>query len=155
MSKTELVKLRGDGCALAQGSHGRAGCGECIACARHEATAALALLRRIVTYATEDRATTPGYTRLARALEEARQLLRMPVSNAAPGIASTIFECRTCGNYTWGKTDGSCDQPGWARIAGIDGPNAICPECRADPTALDALKADGYENARIADEVGA
>jgi hypothetical protein len=34
------------------------------------------LLRRIITYAREDRARTPGFTRLARALEEADGLIR-------------------------------------------------------------------------------
>ena len=35
----------------------------------------LALLRRIETYCREDKARTPGVTRLARALDEARALL--------------------------------------------------------------------------------
>jgi hypothetical protein len=34
------------------------------------------LLRRIITYAREDKARTPGFTRLARALEEAERIIR-------------------------------------------------------------------------------
>ena len=37
---------------------------------------AVRLLRRITKYAREDRATTPGVTRLARALEEAEAIIR-------------------------------------------------------------------------------
>ena len=52
----------------------------------------------------------------------------------------TLFICRCCGECSWGLTDGTIFAPGWARIARIDGPNAICPECIADPHALDGLK---------------
>ena len=61
----------------------------------------------------------------------------------------TTFECRCCGAYVGGKTDGSFDAPGWGRIDRIDGPNAICPASQEDPTALDGLKADGYERAHV------
>jgi len=60
----------------------------------------------------------------------------------------TIFECRTCGACTSGKSDGSFDAPGWGRLAGIDGRNGICPECIGDPSALDGLK-DEYPNVRV------
>lgn len=62
----------------------------------------------------------------------------------------TIFQCRCCDASTSGKNDGSFDAPNWGRIEGIDGPNALCPRCVADPLALEGLVADGYPDARIA-----
>lgn len=57
-------------------------------------TEATALLERIVKYAREDRATTPGVTRLARALSEAERLLfRAP---AQPDPEPT-WQCVDCG----------------------------------------------------------
>ncbi len=52
----------------------------------------------------------------------------------------TIFGCRTCPASTPGWTDGRFASPGWGRIDHIDGPNAICPVCAADPTSLDCLR---------------
>ncbi len=60
----------------------------------------------------------------------------------------TTFECRCCGVFVSGKTDGSFDEPGWGRIDGIDGPDAICPRCVKDPTALDGWRAE-YPDARV------
>lgn len=72
------------------------------------------------------------------------------VSPTQPPLGRTLFECRTCGNACHGFTDGAFDDPAWGRIEGIDGPNAICPECQARPEALEGLREDGYENARVA-----
>ena len=58
----------------------------------------------------------------------------------ASDLAATTFSCRTCGVYVAGFTDGSVTEPGWRDIDRIDGPNAICPECIADPEALDGLR---------------
>lgn len=44
-------------------------------------------------------------------------------------LSETIFECRCCGKSTYGMNDGSFKQPGWNRIEGGDGPNAVCPGC--------------------------
>lgn len=55
---------------------------------RKRAEAAESLLRRIIKYATEDRAATPGVTRLARVLEEAKQALAAP--------AQTSERCGKC-----------------------------------------------------------
>lgn len=57
----------------------------------------------------------------------------------------TIFTCRCCSKYTTGHHFGTVNDLGWYRIDGIDGPNAICPDCVASPDALDNLKADGYD----------
>lgn len=67
-------------------------------------------------------------------------------------LNKTIFECRCCGRFTCGFDDGTfdVDEGGvWRRIARIDGPNAICPACQADPEALDFLIEDGYTSAHI------
>jgi hypothetical protein len=67
----------------------------------------------------------------------------------------SLIECRCCsigGKSFWNPRTGSYEAPapGWGRIARIDGPDLICPECREDPVAaLDSLKLDGYENAYI------
>ncbi len=73
---------------------------------------------------------------------------------ASPAVGRTIFGCRCCDASTGGTNDGRFDAPGWGRIERIDGPNAICPRCKADPTALDALKADGYPSAQVAEPLG-
>ena len=53
----------------------------------HEGTSrlsqAIGLLTRIEMYAREDRASTPGTTRLARALKEARELIEREVAHGA------------------------------------------------------------------------
>jgi uncharacterized protein CbrC (UPF0167 family) len=56
----------------------------------------------------------------------------------------TIFTCRCCPASVGGNTDGTAASPGWYRIDGIDGPDAICPACVADPSAMDGLREDGY-----------
>lgn len=61
----------------------------------------------------------------------------------------TLFICRCCGEGSRGLTDGTFFNPGWGRIDRIDGPNAICPECIADPRALEGLKEDGFESAAV------
>jgi chromosome segregation ATPase len=55
---------------------GRKVVGATLEAGAEELAKALDLLHRIVKYAREDRAVTPGYTRLARALEEAEALVR-------------------------------------------------------------------------------
>lgn len=65
------------------------------------------------------------------------------------GLRSTIFECRCCDRVSNGYNDGSVTEPGWHDILNIDGPNAICPDCVKDPTALDSLRADGYYDAHV------
>ncbi len=67
-------------------------------------------------------------------------------------LNETIFECRCCGDAIRGLNDGTFfhDARGpWRRIGNIDGPNAICPVCVADPGCLDSKVEDGYENASI------
>lgn len=63
--------------------------------------------------------------------------------------AETLFTCRCCGESSRGLTDGTFFDPGWGRIDRIDGPNAICPECIADPESLEGLKEDGFESAAV------
>lgn len=70
-------------------------------------------------------------------------------SNQAGADRRTIFNCKCCDRYTWGWNDGTFNAKGWHRIDNVDGPNAICPACVADPTSLDGLIEDGYENAAI------
>lgn len=63
----------------------------------------------------------------------------------------TIFECRCCSASVSGKTDGAFDAPGWRRIGRIDGPDAICPRCSADPHALDDLREE-YPDVHVIQE---
>lgn len=71
---------------------------------------------------------------------------------AAEAVRSeALFNCRTCDASTPGWTDGRFASPGWGRIDHIDGPNAICPVCAADPTSLDCLR-DEYPDVAIAAE---
>ncbi len=65
----------------------------------------------------------------------------------------TVFECRCCGVYCHGWTNGFFSEPGWKRIQFIDGPNAICPNCCNNPQALDFLKEDGFDRAVVVDSV--
>lgn len=67
---------------------------------------------------------------------------------SAGDLTRTIFECRCCARSVGGGTDGSFDEPGWGRIDNIDGPDAICPRCLADPTALDDFR-EAYPNVCI------
>jgi hypothetical protein len=60
-------------------------------------------------------------------------------------MSPTIFTCRCCPASVAGTTNGDVAATGWRRIEGIDGPDAICPACVADPAVLDDLRADGYE----------
>jgi len=78
----------------------------------------------------------------------------MKQESAAAGPKRTIFECRTCQTCCQGWSDGAFAEPGWNRVEGIDGPNAICPECSADPGALSDLRAAGYPNACIVSGIG-
>ena len=70
---------------------------------------------------------------------------------AQGGWSETIFSCRTCPAYTYGRNDGTFAKPGWKRIKHIDGPNAICPLCLMNPDAALAELRDEYPNARIAE----
>jgi hypothetical protein len=69
--------------------------------------------------------------------------------NEASKYDRTIFGCRACDRSTWGGTDGRFEDAGWSRIENIDGPNAICPHCQQDDTALAGLRED-YPKARVA-----
>lgn len=76
----------------------------------------------------------------------------MGIAEPLPGPVMpcmTIFSCRCCSAST-GEWPYDSLPEGWRRIARIDGPNAICPACVADPTALDGLREDGYEDAHVA-----
>ena len=57
----------------------------------------------------------------------------------------TVFSCRCCPASAPGTTDGAVAAPGWHRIEGIDGPDAICPACVANPVSLDSMREDGYQ----------
>ena len=63
----------------------------------------------------------------------------------------SLFSCRCCSRSCMGSDFSS---RGWKEISNIDGPNAVCPSCQADPESLDGLKRDGYENARIVEDGG-
>ena len=67
----------------------------------------------------------------------------------------TTFECRGCGRYIDGYSDGTFCGEGWNRIIHIDGPNAICPACIHDnlEDVLQSLREDGYENACLMNSV--
>ncbi len=74
-------------------------------------------------------------------MEECEQRILALAPPAAETVRTeTIFGCRTCPASTPGWTDGRFASPGWGRIDHIDGPNAICPVCAADPTSLDCLR---------------
>jgi len=64
----------------------------------------------------------------------------------------TTFECRGCGRYVDGYSDGTiiCGS-GWGRIQRIDGPNAICPSCIHDrlEDVLQSFREDGYDHAYV------
>ncbi len=78
------------------------------------------------------------------------EMLSAKVAKVADRIPrATLFTCRCCDRSVQGRVDGTVLEPGWRRIERIDGPNAICPSCEADPTALDALRLDGYEDAHL------
>lgn len=67
-------------------------------------------------------------------------------------MQETLYTCRCCGDSIGGLYDGSFfhDHRGpWRRLAYVDGPNAICPECVSQPDSLDALIEDGYEHVSI------
>ena len=70
----------------------------------------------------------------------AARILALALPAAETVRTETIFGCRTCPASTPGWSDGRFASPGWGRIAHIDGPNAICPVCAADPTSLDCLR---------------
>jgi len=75
-----------------------------------------------------------------------------PESTAVPQPGKrkmTIFTCRTCDNACHGFNDGTMDE-GWRRIDHIDGPNALCPSCAADPKSLLSFHRSGYPNAALA-----
>ena len=74
-----------------------------------------------------------------------------PVSAALPdktaGLTS-LHICRTCDASGWALA-GVNVPPGWSRIERIDGPDSICPKCAINPSALDCLRDDGYEQAHV------
>lgn len=73
---------------------------------------------------------------------------RIDIPEQATADGRTIFECRCCSATTGGTATGIFDATGWNRIARVDGPNAICPTCSADPHALDALHEE-YPDAHV------
>jgi hypothetical protein len=64
----------------------------------------------------------------------------------------TIFECRCCGDYTPGLSNGFMTKPGWKRIAHIDGRNAICPECQHESWRYGDLQEE-YPNMKIVENI--
>ena len=66
-------------------------------------------------------------------------------------VVDTTYECRGCGKYVDGFSDGRICEPGWGRIIHIDGPNAICPACIHDrlDDVLNSFREDGYERAEV------
>lgn len=82
---------------------------------------ARALLERIVKYATEDQARTPGTTRLARAVDEAKELL-IAANPESPRAAAEDEDtlCSECNEpVQWGSRHAEC------------GRKAMAPELRA------------------------
>lgn len=71
-----------------------------LSAAERRAAEAEALIGRIVKYAREDRARTPGTTRLARALDEADQLLALR-SRPQPAATSSGDVCPRCNGTAW------------------------------------------------------
>ena len=61
---------------------------------------------------------------------------------------TSLHICRTCDASGWALA-GVNVPPGWSRIERIDGPDSICPKCAIDPSALDCLRDDGYEQAHV------
>ena len=62
----------------------------------------------------------------------------------------TTFECRCCGRYVDGWSNGTVEESGWGTISRIDGPNHICPECIAKGSnALEFLREDGFDHAYV------
>ena len=88
--------------------------------------------------------THDGWNHTAPCIDWEHAEKRLALALAQPAAETvrteTIFGCRTCPASTPGWTDGRFASPGWGRIDHIDGPNAICPVCAADPTSLDCLR---------------
>ena len=61
---------------------------------------------------------------------------------------TSLHICRTCDASGWALA-GVNVPPGWSRIERIDGPDSICPKCAINPSALDCLRDDGYEQAHV------
>ena len=98
---------------------------------------------------------TAGDESVARSIESGILALigASESESGPPRRAETIFGCRTCGASTKGWSDGRFAATGWRRLDHIDGPNAICLTCAADPTALDCLR-DEYPRVALASESG-
>lgn len=64
-------------------------------------------------------------------------------------MQETIFECRCCDRTCKGWNDGTFQGVGWNRIERIDGPNALCPTCTTDESAMISLVEQGYPNAKV------
>ncbi len=73
--------------------------------------------------------------------------LGVPVIAPASSQHESTHTCRCCVECV-NVVDGAFAKPGWGWIARIDGPNAICPTCISDPTALDPLRED-YPHAAL------
>lgn len=111
---------------------------------RVRVTTAGALLRiDAVMIRDDDRPLPPDIRTIAEAIRQHADRLE-----AEERPAMTIFECRCCSASTG---EWPCDSlpEGWGRIERIDGPDAICPSCIADPTALDDLHEFGYPHAAV------
>lgn len=81
----------------------------------------------------------------------AEKLVHPIVHSVTVCVPDTTHECRSCGRYVEGWTDGTFAEMGWNRIANIDGPNALCPTCSDKPDVLGSLRAAGYTRACIGD----
>ena len=68
-------------------------------------------------------------------------------SGSVVGAVKMLHACRTCDRSGWAANGYLPD--GWSSVDNIDGPNAICPACAAEPTSLDALREDGYPDAKV------
>lgn len=94
-------------------------------------------------------ALTAELTKVQKALTRLCEKVQATSSEAE--ASRTLFICRACDATTTGRTDSSFDTPGWRRLDGLDGPDAICPRCVADPTALTWLR-DDYPDVRLRPE---
>lgn len=67
-------------------------------------------------------------------------------------MEETIFECKCCDATTHGEA--SPDGPrkaGWYTLIGIDGPNSVCPACRAGGDEVLEHMREDYPDVRFAD----
>ena len=94
---------------------------------------------------------TPSDETLVQMMAAARAILQAErAEDVQPSeLPETIFECWGCSRYCRGRSDGAFFEEGWSRIRGIDGPNALCPACTADPNTGTLLSTADFPNWRI------